>query len=96
MYCLEFTEQALVCQDQLLVEVIVAGNQVKALTDGRTTEGVVTLQITQMLVISTDQETDSLLPLIQIACNKKLHGSCLNTAHISDPNVSSKNLNNSS
>ena len=41
MYSLEFTEQALVRldHDQVLVEVIVPGNQVKAITGGRTTKG---------------------------------------------------------
>ena len=44
MYCLEFTEQVLICpdHDRVLVEVIVPGNQVKAITGGRTTEGDVT------------------------------------------------------
>ena len=44
MYCLEFTEQALICldHDQVLVEVIVPGNQVKAIAGAQTTEGDVT------------------------------------------------------
>ena len=42
VYCLEFTEQALVCLVQSLVEVIATGNQVRAITGGRVTEGDVT------------------------------------------------------
>ena len=44
MYSLEFTEQALVCldHDQVLVEKIVPGNQVKAITGGQNNEGYVT------------------------------------------------------
>ena len=49
VYCLEFTEQALICLD--LVEIMVPGNHVKAITGGRTTEDDVAQRTKKMLGI---------------------------------------------